>query len=314
MALSHQREVVCRLSEHFEKVSVITGSSSNTPTPANVVLHEINWREGRPIRNASKLLYRFFKVTLMNRPTAVFSHMVPINSAVTAPISRLMRIRHVLWYAHAATPLSLRVAALFVNEILSSTSGSCNLKSRKVTFIGQGVDSEIFNFRERDFLKLRRMLYVGRLDPSKNVSSIVAAVKNARTLNPDLELTLVGGPDNSSAIPEFDWVAMKGPVPRFELPESYASADVFVHSFQGSLDKVLIEAALSGLPVLTINDEFKNNFEMFGKKSDSIEIQLETLLAMNPPEILEIVRRNYRTAFENHEIKGWIYRLVKALI
>ncbi len=126
-ALSHQREVVCRLSEHFEKVSVITGSSSNSPTPANVVLHEINWREGRPVRNASKLLYRFFKVTVTDRPTAVFSHMVPIHSAVTAPISRLLRIRHVLWYAHAATPISLRVATLFVNEILSSTAGSCNL-------------------------------------------------------------------------------------------------------------------------------------------------------------------------------------------
>lgn len=313
-ALSHQREVVSKLSEFFEQVSVITGSSSNTPTAANVVLHEINWREGRPIRNASHLLYRFLKISLTNRPTAVFSHMVPIHAAITAPISRLLGIRHVLWYAHAATPISLRVAGLFVNEVLSSTAGSCNLKSRKVTFIGQGVDSTAFCFKKRDFLKLRRILYVGRLDPSKNISSIVSAVNEARTLNPDLELTLVGGPKDSIELPVIEWAVIKGPVARAELPDVYTSADVFLHAFQGSLDKVLIEATLSGLPVITVNNEFKNSFEIFGKKSDSIEVQLRNLLIKNPAEIMEIVKRNYKTAVENHEMRGWINRLVKTLI
>ncbi len=36
--------------------------------------------------------------------------------------------------------------------------------------------------------------------------------------------------------------------------------DCFIHSFQGSLDKTIVEATFLGLPVITINNEYRNIF------------------------------------------------------
>jgi glycosyltransferase involved in cell wall biosynthesis len=239
--------------------------------------------------------------------------MVPIHAAVTSPISRLFRIRHVLWYAHAVTPLSLRFANLFVNQILTSTPGSCNLTSRKVTPIGQGVDSKLFQFRNRSFESLVDVLYVGRTDESKNIPEIIDAVASAKLLFPKLQLAIVGGGPALSENLSPPWVQAQGKAARSDLPLVYGNADFFIHAFRGSLDKVLVEAALSGLPVITENDEFQKFFKIFGIRSTPLYDQLINLLSSDKSVISEIVEFNCQSALINHELAGWITKIVASL-
>lgn len=312
-ALSHQQEVVAKLSEHFEHVTVITGEAPTAPIPMNVEVHSIKWRVGNPVRNGVRLIIKFIRVLILNRPSVVFSHMVPIHAAITSPISRLLKVRHVLWYAHAVTPLSLRFANLFVNQVLTSTPGSCNLFSKKVTPIGQGVDSKLFEFKKRSFESLVNILYVGRTDSSKNIPEIVGAVASAKSIFPNLHLTIVGGGPALSENLNLPWIQIQGRALRSELPLAYASADIFIHAFRGSLDKVLIEATLTGLPVLTENDEYQKFFKIFGIRSTPLSEQLINLLSSDTSAISKIVASNYQTALTEHELKGWITRIITLL-
>jgi len=312
-ALSHQQEVVAKLSEHFQRVTVITGEAPTAPIPINVEVQSIKWFVGSPLRNGARLIFKFIQILIINRPSVVFSHMVPIHAAVTSPISRLFRIRHVLWYAHAVTPLSLRFANLFVNQILTSTPGSCNLTSRKVTPIGQGVDSKLFQFRNRSFESLVDVLYVGRTDESKNIPEIIDAVASAKLLFPKLQLAIVGGGPALSENLSPPWVQAQGKAARSDLPLVYGNADFFIHAFRGSLDKVLVEAALSGLPVITENDEFQKFFKIFGIRSTPLYDQLINLLSSDKSVISEIVEFNCQSALINHELAGWITKIVASL-
>ncbi len=312
-ALSHQQEVVAKLSEHFKHVTVITGEAPSAPIPINVEVQSVKWRVGNPVRNAARLIIKFIQILILNRPSVVFSHMVPIHAAVTSPISRLLRVRHVLWYAHAVTPLSLRFANLFVDQILTSTPGSCNLTSKKVTPIGQGVDSKMFRFKQRSFKSLLNVLYVGRTDVSKNIPEMISAVASAKSSFPKLQLTIVGGGPALSKSFDLPWIHAQGSATRSELPLKYGNADVFIHAFRGSLDKVLVEAALSGLPVITENDEFQKFFKIFGVRSTPISDQLINLLSFDKSTISEIVESNYQTALLKHEMAGWIKRIVFSL-
>ena len=109
------------------------------------------------------------------------------------------------------------------------------------------------------------------------------------------------------------WVRVRGRAARSELPLVYGDADVFIHAFRGSLDKVLVEAALSGLPVVTENDEFQKIFRIFGIRSASISGQLVNLLSSDESVISEIVESNYQTALIKHELVGWITKIVASL-
>lgn len=313
-ALSHQQEVVTKLSNHFEHVTVITGEAPTAPIPINVEVQTVKWRVGSPVRNGARLIFKFIQILIIDRPSVVFSHMVPIHAAVTSPISRLLKVRHVLWYAHAVTPPSLRFANLFVDQILTSTPGSCNLTSRKVTPIGQGVDSKLFQFWKRSFESLENILYVGRTDASKKIPEIIDAVASAKLLFPKLQLAIVGGGPALSGNLNLPWVRAQGRAIRSELPLVYRNADVFIHAFRGSLDKVLVEAALSGLPVITENDEFQKFFKIFGVRSTSLPDQLINLLRADKSIISEIIECNYKTARAEHELAGWVKRVVAMLI
>ena len=128
-----------------------------------------------------------------------------------------------------------------------------------------------------------------------------------------MQLAIVGGGPPLSKNLNLPWVRVRGRAARSELPLVYGNADVFIHAFRGSLDKVLVEAALSGLPVITENDEFQKIFRIFGIRSAPISDQLVNLLSSDESVISEIVESNYQTALTKHELAGWITKIVASL-
>jgi len=171
LVFSHQREVVNALSQFFEAVEVFTTEVSSEPLPRNVTVTHIPWKANSPLRNLETILKLLYPVLTRNRTSVLFTHMTDVHAAVLAPLTWLLKMRHILWYAHAKNSRYLIWSSFFVSKIVSSTPGSCNLgiNRRKVIYINQGIDSKNFPYFTRSPKRLRKILYYGRLDPSKNI-------------------------------------------------------------------------------------------------------------------------------------------------
>lgn len=329
--LSHQVHVVNSLSERFSKVVVVTGHhDTKTWSPPNVVIFDTRWVAGQNVRNIFRFYKKFLRVFHENTEIDfVFSHMTVIQSVLASPILMMNRIPHVLWYAHKASSLPLRIAHFVVQRMLTSTPGSCPIKSEKVQAIGQGIDTKIFkqiNFKHREFL---RAVHIGRADRSKRLEMLITETQRIRTsTRRNISLDIIGTPSNQEERFWFDgiqneanqaklggWLHIRQGVNRLDVPGILSEMDFFVHAFNGSLDKTLIEATLCKVPVLTLNPEYLQIFGTWNKfGSISILAEYQALISLSMVEIENEISRRYQIAYQSHSYDQWITAIAKEII
>lgn len=330
---SHQKEVVLALSEFFETINVFTTDSGSEPLPKNVELFHIPWELSSPARNFFTILKTLYPVLIRNRSSVVFTHMTDIHAAIISPLTWLLGVRHVLWYAHASNSKYLIWSSFFVSGIISSTPGSCNLRlnQKKISYIDQGISESIFPYRRRSDRPLRKILYYGRLDPSKNIHLFPSLVSKLNSLEKSYTLNLFGRPTNSSSekyimdivsslrLQAQDYaIFLNDPIERVLISVIAQEYDIFLNMFSGSLDKTLIEATFMGLPVVTWNREYCSQFGTWSGCSvdeslDFIVTEFETINKLEKSELQTEVERRLKLAIRNHSFTGWIDRLVGVL-
>jgi glycosyltransferase involved in cell wall biosynthesis len=260
--------------------------------------------------------------------------MTDVHAALISPITWVLRIRHILWYAHATNSPYLVWSSFFVSNIISSTVGSCNLKinRKKIKFINQGINEVNFPYRARSFKKLDRFLYYGRLDQSKNIHLLLELVVVLRESNDIITLDIFGKPANlkseqyisrlissSKASMLSDIVKFKGSVERRDIPRIARDYEVFINLFTGSLDKTLIEATLMGIPVVTWNKEYCSQFGTWSKTppKETLEFIIEEIDNLKSSSVLDIQTEIFSRrdqALKNHSFDGWIERLSLELL
>jgi glycosyltransferase involved in cell wall biosynthesis len=315
-SLAHQYEVLLGLAENFEKVTVITTRNTVRDLPANIEVHVLPWTPQRSFLNSFRLFWVALVTLIKHKPSHVFTHMLPKHATIVGLITKPLGIRHVLWYAHASKPISLSFANFFVSGIATSSSGSCPLHGPKVRCIGQGIDRGIFQRTVLSPISKKNFLYVGRMDQSKNVQLIIDTLEVLRAERQDIKLTLIG--NNASTFingTQKTWIVAKNSIPRNELGKEFGMHDVFIHAFLGSLDKVLIEATLVGLPVLTINSEYLNEFIPWSSNHPTTLLnQVTGFYEKSQSELNYILDHNYSVAVSRHEIEGWVKRLTEFIV
>jgi len=326
--LSHQPDIARLLTSHFDLVTVITNDGQSF-VDGNLHVNTVNWKEGATFGN----LFRFYSIAIpivfkKRKRSVVFSHMTDLQSFLIAPLTRLIGTPHYLWYAHTHKSSYLKLANLFVSGIVTSTKGSCPIKSDKVFPIGQAIDEELFmpSFTKNNS-SLPRGIHIGRLDPSKNLDLIFSEISSLRIMFPELSITQVGSPSTVFAKSECNslrvkwhsaltegWIDIQDSVTRSELPHLLKGFDVFFHAYIGSLDKTLIEATMSGLPVVTINPEYLSEFGSWGSYSNvSLRSEYRSILKMSPGGYAEEIQRRYKIALDRHSRARWINALVNLL-
>jgi glycosyltransferase involved in cell wall biosynthesis len=323
---SHQIEVVRRLANVFERVLVITNKTGVGTLPENVHVYESGWIQGKRVRSSVRFLLLFFQILRKNTKLVIFSHMTEIQSALISPLTKVAGIRHIIWYAHRSKSLAMSFNFLFVDKILTSTIGSCPYTGKKVQIIGQAIDSDEFFNNFHPIKTPAKLLHVGRLDPSKNVGLIIDACKQIRGRGCDLTLTIVGAPSSviheryAKSIKEKvrveneTWIKFENPIKRSELPFFFQDYDVFIHAFEGSLDKSILEATFSGLPVVTLNEEYRKIFNTWTNLNfATLEEELFYLLNLEPEELSNEVSRRREIANTNHALQSWVQNLVLSL-
>jgi len=327
---SHQIDLVNKLASHFDSVTVLTGHVGVCRISENIQVINFKWVAGKRVSSLLRFLRIFLKIVIKNRYSVLFSHMTSTHSAFVSPITKLLRLKHYLWYAHASNGVYLRVSKLLTNGIITSTSGSCPLKGKKIHPIGQSIDKNKFEKQQQTHFPIKNLIHTGRLDPSKNIYLIIEGVESLRKNYSELTLEIVGSPSSDlykqhtqDLISKFSsnqyssWLKFTSYIPRVDLPKLLRDKDGFIHSFQGSLDKTLVEATFSGLPVITINREYLNIFGSWGSGDNYDDLTLESealaLFKMSEDEIKCEVDRRYVLAVSQHEVTGWVDRLVKIL-
>lgn len=325
----HQIDNVKELCKYFSEVIVLTGESKYRVPADNCKVVSYEWIPGAKAKSALRFLRIFIKVMLNFKPNLVFSHMTEVQSALIAPFIRITPIRHYLWYAHKSNSIYLRWCNYWVSGIITSTEGSCPIRSKKVFVVGQAIDPKLFPILKRDYSKKNRVIHTGRLDPSKNIELIITVFTECFHEDKNATLTFVGEPSTAEAtlyiknlknrfaneIKEGRLVFL-GNSPRKNLYKILNKSDLFLHGFEGSLDKTVVEATLMGLPVITLNQEFLRHFGQWSI-SNSITINLRNeliaYLNMKPKEIELICGKRQSIAIAKHSLQNWGKRVFEVL-
>lgn len=326
-ALAHQVDVVESLAPNFDNVTVLTGYVNYRSRATNIRIISTNWQENKNIRNVASFYKKFFQLLISMRFNVVFSHMTLIQSFLIAPILRMFRIKHFLWYAHAQNSFYLKVVSEFCSGLISSTNGSCPIKNSKVRFIGQAIDPNVFTKRPSLNQFPKNFVHIGRLDPAKNAPLIRNAILASRAKYENFAVTFIGNPSNASNKKileklkiewrrdiEDGWLQFQDAIPRREIPQALNKYDVFIHAFKGSLDKSLIEATFNGMPVITLNNEYIHDFGSWSsEESLTLEHEINSLMKVTPSEMEIELKRRREIALLNHSFEAWINKLLNIL-
>jgi glycosyltransferase involved in cell wall biosynthesis len=310
------------ISPKIGEAELVNFPNRETSLAGQVVLHQVDFSNCTSVKKIYRLLRCIREIANSESVDEVFYFMTDLFALIAGPYFKLSGVRQVLWYAHAHNSVYLRFAAPFMDIICSSTKGSIPLKGKKIKLVGQMVDSRLFPMMKSRGKSPLKLVHVGRLDPSKNIHMLIAAFENLSRFFPQLTLHFYGAPSNTKSeiyikniLGENENLLRKQnvkffpSVPRNELSDLYKDYGIFVHAFTGSLDKTLIEATLSGLPVASINREFAKEFGTWGKDGSSIENEIRTLLVSERSLVDREVERRRVLAEKNHSLESWLVRM-----
>jgi hypothetical protein len=93
-----------------------------------------------------------------------------------------------------------------------------------------------------------------------------------------------------------------------------ASADFFVHAYEGSLDKTLIESTLVRLPVITLNQEYHAIFGTWsGDKIPTLQSEYQAMRSLGAQVLEAEIDRRFKLAEYSHSYSNWIEKITKIL-
>lgn len=331
MLFSHQKKIALGLAERFEYSYIVSAQGQDSATLPQLKIQCTNWVNGSKLLSTIRFLRATIPILIRQRgQLVVFSHMTEVQSALIAPLTKILRIPHFLWYAHAKKSLFLRFSWRFLTGIITSTSGSCPVKGKKVHYIGQAVDHKMFSLPLGEAANPPLRWYnIGRIDPSKKLELILKSLLVLRNRGWQITFDIYGAPSSAvhskyfneitelCSTPNYSsWAKLHGPIRSNLIAETTHGHDGFVHAFDGSLDKTLIEAMMQRKVVVSTNLEF---IRLFGNNENSHDLKLDLAdliqRALNSPKEIqaEIISQRYKECVQNHSLESWLRKAEELL-
>lgn len=162
------------------------------------------------------------------------------------------------WYRLLLPLLVRRVSRVVTSSefVRAKVLKRFRLPGGRVTVVPGGVELSYFHpgVRSRLILPARYVLFVGSLQPRKNLARLLAAWDKIKDVVPVAWLLIVGTGGSvfrSTALPGTERVKFLGAVPDADLPELYARARAFIlPSLDEGFGLPVLEAMASGTMVL----------------------------------------------------------------
>lgn len=238
--------------------------------PKNVTVLSLGKEKG-----VSKVSYifSFYKYIFQNKNKydSVFVHMNPEYLVLGGLLWRIWSKKIGLWYVHKQMNLKLRIGSFFSHIIFTASEHSFKLKTNKLEIVGHGIDVDRFKSVRREDDGVFKLLTVGRIARSKQVSDVIHAAHVLKDMvQKRVEVVVVGKPyteEDKKYLEELkrltqslgmdNDVKFVGSVPNKDMAEYYNSATVTVNpSHTGGMDKVVLEAFASRIPTMFTFESF----------------------------------------------------------
>lgn len=305
-----------KFSERLEEIYVICLAKGKYNLPDNVHVFSMGKERGAS-KAVQFILLQKHLLGILPKVDGVFVHMAPVYAIASFPLASVYDKKIILWFVHKSVNWKLKLASKLVDKILTASEESCRLINRKkIKIIGHGVDTALFrpDYNLGVLNGKFRILSAGRISPVKdqetliNATDILVNQNNAR----EIEVKIIGTPLENYEKKYFerlrrlvvergleDYVKFLGSISYEEMPKYYHDSDIFINlSHTGSMDKVVLEAMASALPVLTCNEAFRNILDskyLFNKK-DPLNLA-EKIIALRGAErdasLRELVLKRY---------------------
>jgi glycosyltransferase involved in cell wall biosynthesis len=163
-----------------------------------------------------------------------------------------------VWYRILLPMLARRVSRIIVLSefVRRKVLMHFSLPAEKVTTIPAGVDTSKFHPLNVSTDMGRYILFVGSLEPRKNLLGLLKAWEEINERHPNISLVIAGTSghvfrklSNPASRDQVQWI---GYVPETDLPTLYAGADLFIlPSFDEGFGLPVLEAMACGTPVIT---------------------------------------------------------------
>ncbi len=277
------------------------------------------------IRETYRLRSQFESILVM---------MAPTWTVVFSLLSKFLRKKTFLWYAVWKGNWKLRVAEALVDRIFCSVPGSFPFKSKKISVIGQGIDTEEFAMNEGE--RPNSILALGRLSRVKKLEVLFRAVallkKESPELTPRLRINVVGAPISAAdriyeddlgrltaQLEISDLVQWYGKIPHSKVSDFYKASDLWVNlTPTGSFDKTILEAMSSGCITLFSNQlvqigELSKQLTFAENSEQELAEKLRYFLKMDTQSKQKVRNRLREYVKQNHSIETWSRRLIKEI-
>ena len=320
------------LARYAKQLTILCLSAGTYELPDNTEVLSLGKDKGKSRFTFVARLY-WFAWGRRHDYDVVFVHMNQIYIVIGGWLFRLLGKRIVLWYAHGATSLSLRIAEMFSHRVLTSTGRGFRMSSKKKIVVGQGINTDLFRAVTRVKQEIPVVVTVGRISPVKGYETLLRALGSLQREGMELKVRIVGDaglPEHrhyqealkniarEEALYDIEWVAG---VPNRQVVAILQQADLFVNtSATGSLDKAILEAMATETPILTCNEAVNEildterllcTFERGNVAMLSQRIRI--ILELSENERIQLGRALRDVVVRNHTIDSLVNRILKAV-
>jgi glycosyltransferase involved in cell wall biosynthesis len=221
--------------------------------------------------------------------------------------------------------------------IFASTKSGFRLPTNKLQVIGQGIDIDAFGYIKRTYKRDQPfvLVVVGRISPVKDYETLIrATAKLVHEHGKNVCTFIVGGvglEEQQKYLRELKQLAEElevtkrvefvGAKPNHEISEILEHAHCFVNTSRtGSLDKAMVEAMATGLPLVTSNESMQEVLgglrdQLMFKVGDSDDLtgKLEHLIGMSDEERNQLGKLLRDIVVKHHQLKLFVQKILATM-
>jgi glycosyltransferase involved in cell wall biosynthesis len=256
---------IVAFSDHCKKVFVFSTHVGDYKLPSNVTVIELSGsgflRKLRWFANNTRAIFVYLST---KGEKIVFHHMSQYTVIFPGIFLKIFRARQGLWYAHAAKGIMLYLAERISNKTFTSATGAFPIVSKKLTLLGQGVETSKFRaaFQKNIDNKRDGIFSLGRINLVKNLEKLVESIPAKHEIRTEFmgrcEDELYRAAIEKLAKEKGLNLVINGVKAYSEIPMYLTKWTYYYCGTNTAVDKSAIEAAASGCIIISTNENVLN--------------------------------------------------------